>query len=595
MDLSASRSALEAARCHRLRSLGVSEAALKASVLKPLGSQPDDCIRVMQWNLLADGMSDDGFLVRDVLQDWPAGIGNVPTSDGKVVKFDSLLTQMIAARGDSEALETLKSRYSVAEAERNADVIVDWTGRELQIQLQVIAAGRPDFLVFQECDHYGPLSKGLAKLGYSSALPSAEPVTEYEPAHLIGLSPHTAEGAKGFKDAIEAKGHAFLPNTGSAAMNLKLNKDGNRSRVLEAAKKLGVEDQLCDVGGAIKRRSFCGFATGPLLDEAQIDRCSIDDDGVAIFWRIDRWSAASLDVRLFPSGKGGALQVRLREQSCPARHLILIGVHLSSGDDPLSEARRLSEQVDPAGGLRDIVQEAQASGEPVVLSMDANSHPQIGAESDSSVWCSLHGALGASVWDSHFDARGRLLSDAPPDPPVTSNKLRGPLSLQSKKIGLHSYYCIDHVFFNPAELSMAGHALPPEQFSSEVEARGVLNPSLSCPSDHYPVVVDLCWPLRGPAAQLKVASSQPASTYARTAAEMLRGTEDKEPIRDLYISAIGSAIAVAAEVANRLESDGLVKLGRIHTDYQDMREAKPRKGSLWCPRIVIMVQNAKVQ
>lgn len=599
MDLAERQSSLEGARCARLRSLGVSQAALKASELTPAEARKNDCIRVMQWNLLADGMSDDGFLVSDVLQDWSAGSGNVPTSDGNgnAVKFDTLLTQMMAARGDNEALEELKHRYAVPDAKKNAAVIVDWQARELQIQLQVLSAGRPDLLVFQECDHYEPLAKGLAKLGYSSSVSSTK---AYEPAHLTGYRPQTAKGAQEFREAIEKKGFAFWPNAGSTAMNIKLNRGKDRERVLAATRKLGLQSRLLDEHEHhIKRRSLCGFASGPLLDEAQIDRHSIDDDGVAIFWRVDRFTAESMRVHVFPNGTGGALKVKLREVSCSGRHLVLVGAHLGSGDDLISEQRRLTEQVDVAGGLREIVQELREAGEAVVLAIDANSHPQIGGDSGSSVWCSLHEALGASVWDEHFDTTGRHLLHAPPDPPVTSNKLRGPLSGQAKKIGLHSYYCIDHVFFTPSELTLQGHALPPKQFSCVEEARSVLNPSLACPSDHYPVVVDLAWPLKGSAARLKVALGKPASVYTRAAVELLRGKEDQAPGCKLYISALGSAINLASEVATSLEHDGLAKITRIHTDYLDMRETNSRRGSryasvLQCPQITIVVKKANV-
>jgi len=587
VSVSAKCSALEKARRTRLRSLGVSDAALKESELHPLEARPGDCIRVLQWNLLADGMSDDGFLVNDVLRDWPAGAGNVPTTDGEAVRFDTLLTQMIRARGDSDALETLKSRFNVPEAEKNAEVIVDWKARELQIQLQVIAAGQPDLLVFQECDHYGPLSEGLAKLGYTSVLPTAK---SYEPAHLCGLDPHSIEGAKEYRAAIERKGHAFLPNAGSTAMNCQLNRSSNLEKVLPAVQKLGLEEKLLR-DGLIKRRSFRGFASGPLLDEACINPHSIDDDGVAIFWRADRFAVLSLHVRVFPDGNGGALQIRLRERSCEARQFVIIGAHLSSGDDIKSEERRLSEQVDVTGGLCEMVQEVQCAGEPVVLCMDANSHPQIGADSGTSVWHSLHKVMGASVWDSHFDTTGNFLESGPLDPPVTSNKLRGPLSGQAKKIGLHSYYCIDHIFFTPKELSLQGHALPPKQFTSDAEARDSLNPSLSCPSDHYPVVVDLAWPLPGSTVRLKVASGKPASVYVRAAAELFRGAEDKPAASELYIDALGSTVGVAAEVANSLEKNGLGKIARIHTDYQEMQGRGSRPSSLR-PKIVILVKKA---
>lgn len=604
MDLAEARSALEKDRRTRLRALGVSQSALKASELKPVPqAKQDNNVRVMQWNLLADGMSDDGFLVNDVLQDWPAGSGNVPTSDGASVAFNSLLTQMMSARGDSDALEKLKDRYSVKAAESNAEAVVAWEGRLPQIQLQVLASGRPDVLVFQECDHFGPLAEGLAKLGYSCSLPSVDRKTEpYKPAHLAGLNPTSAKGgAAEYREAIEKKGYAFFPNIGSTALNLMLNSSLYREKFAEGARKLGLESQLLDVdkeGCAwIKKRSFSGFATGPLFDEAGVDPLSVDDDGVAIFWRTDRFTADSMKVHLYPNGQSGALQVRLRENSYTGRHLVLLGAHLSSGDDLKAEDKRLSNEVNVSGGLRDICTAAREAHDTVVLSLDSNSHPQIGAEnSGSSCWSSLHGVFGASVWDSHFDKKGDALvcsSETSLDPPVSSNKLRGPLSTQPKKIGLHSYYCIDHIFFTAGDLSMEGHVYPLQQFPSGAEARGTLNPSLSCPSDHYPVVVDLNWPVmvEGNKAHMKVGAGKPASVYARAAAALLQGTEEKKAASELHISALGNAIDTASKVATGLERDGIGIIGRIYTDYVDMRETTRGRGILFCPHMVIVVKN----
>lgn len=510
--------ALEKARRKRLRSLGVSDVAMDKSELKRCREMGPNCIRVMQWNLLADGMSDDGFLVSDIMQDWPAGVGNVPTCDGQSVKFDALLAEIMEARGNEEALEKLKQRYNVPASATNAKVTVDWQARELQIQLQVLAAGRPDFLVFQECDNYGPLSKALANLGYSSALPGSKP---YEPAHLIGYDTSTPEGVEEFRQAIDKKGCAFLPSVSSTAMNIQLNNSTNSDSVIAAAQKLGLADRLVERRKILKK-GFAGLPSEPLLREAQIDPYAIDDDGVAIFWRADRFSVLSLNACLFPcepnSFCNGTLRLRFRESAPAARELTVFGVHLASGDDLKSEARRLKTQVDVEGGLRDMAQDARREGSPVIVCMDANSHPQIGADSGKSVWCSLLPAVGASVWDDHFDTKGNPKISAPPDPPVTSNKLRGPLSGQAKKIGLHSYYCIDHIFFTPGELSLQGHAVPPKQFSSDADARRDINPSLSCPSDHYPVVVDLAWALPSGTATHENAPDRPSSLFSQMVA-----------------------------------------------------------------------------
>ena len=56
----------------RARQLGVSDAALSASrriMVEPrdILAMGDSTLRVLQWNVLADGLSGDGFLVQDVL------------------------------------------------------------------------------------------------------------------------------------------------------------------------------------------------------------------------------------------------------------------------------------------------------------------------------------------------------------------------------------------------------------------------------------------------------------------------------------------------------------------------------------------------
>ena len=182
---------------------------------------------------------------------------------------------------------------------------------------------------------------------------------------------------------------------------------------------------------------------------------------------------------------------------------------------------------------------------PVVLAMDANSHPQItpvaveggeeggeGAER-TSVWRSFRDAH--SVWSAFFDRNdGRFLAktaggvrdggvpllvdvqDASvrksvicrrkssitkgrkgggwPDAwaPVSVNKMRGPDSDQPKKIGLHAYHVIDHIFYNDGETMVQGdaHVIAPVRYGELEQALSALLPTLEMPSDHYPVVVD---------------------------------------------------------------------------------------------------------
>ena len=68
--------------------------------------------------------------------------------------------------------------------------------------------------------------------------------------------------------------------------------------------------------------------------------------------------------------------------------------------------------------------------------------------------------------------------------------MRGPLSDQPHKIGKHVCGVIDHVFFSRHFLG-SRHAWLPLTYATPADARRDLLPSLSIPSDHAPVVVDL--------------------------------------------------------------------------------------------------------
>jgi len=165
----------------------------------------------------------------------------------------------------------------------------------------------------------------------------------------------------------------------------------------------------------------------------------------------------------------------------------------------------LDKQVDKPGGLLDHVRAARAKETALVLVMDANAHPQLVTQKamddsnppvvtepgERSVWRTLHGeSKFSSVWDGHFDASGHSVG---PCPTVTTNKVRGPSTDQVAKIGVHAYCCIDHVYFGSEQLSFNGFPVAPARFPSEEAALFQSLPSLTIPSDHYPVVVDLKW------------------------------------------------------------------------------------------------------
>ncbi|KAL1530872.1 hypothetical protein AB1Y20_001766 [Prymnesium parvum] len=348
----------------RARELGVSEDALRSIGAPRVRAREGAALRVLQWNVLAEGLSDDGFLVRDVL-------------DGAA---DGVSDQAAAER-----------------AKRNHAAVVDWTRRWARM-LEFIAASQPDVIALEELDHMADAQEELRALGYECAVHGKQ----YRPVHEWADA--SARDAARYVQHLRDVGVALAPKTRSNCRKL-----GLRTR----------EDA--------------------------------DDDGVALFWRSDEFDLLS---------DGLAFAV--------------IAAHLSSGVE--NEAARLEE-------LTRLL-EWYDSGTPTVWCADTNSAPD--HEGERTVWKALR-RVASSVWDDFFDKEGRALKQPSP---VTTNKMRGPLSAQKKKIGEHTYGAVDDIFIS-AGVSLRQHAWGPLTYESQEEARTHLLPSLDIPSDHAPVLVDL--------------------------------------------------------------------------------------------------------
>ncbi|KAL1503550.1 hypothetical protein AB1Y20_012029 [Prymnesium parvum] len=372
----------------RARELGVSEEALRCIGAPRVRAREGAALRVLQWNVLAEGLSDDGFLVRDVL-------------DGAA---DGVSDQAAAER-----------------AKRNHAAVVDWTRRWARM-LEFIAASQPDVIALEELDHMADAQEELRALGYECAVHGKQ----YRPVHEWADA--SARDPARYVQHLRDVGVALAPKTRSNCRKL-----GSRTR----------EDA--------------------------------DDDGVALFWRSDSFDLLSLDFLASDDAKRdqGAVRATLRRKS-DGLAFAVIAAHLSSGVE--NEAARLEE-------LTRLL-EWYDSGTPTVWCADTNSAPD--HEGEQTVWKALR-RVASSVWDDFFDKEGRALKQPSP---VTTNKMRGPLSAQKKKIGEHTYGAVDDIFISGG-VSLRQHAWGPLTYESQEEARTHLLPSLDIPSDHAPVLVDL--------------------------------------------------------------------------------------------------------
>eukprot|EP00440_Ansanella_granifera_P076755 gb/GFBE01083287.1/.p1 GENE.gb/GFBE01083287.1/~~gb/GFBE01083287.1/.p1 ORF type:complete len:106 (+),score=40.36 gb/GFBE01083287.1/:1-318(+) len=71
-------------------------------------------------------------------------------------------------------------------------------------------------------------------------------------------------------------------------------------------------------------------------------------------------------------------------------------------------------------------------------------------------------------------------------------------------------------------------------------------------------------------ALMKVTAKKNVGFYMRAAASFLRGTEEKKPVQELRLTALGEAIGIVAAVASRCEKEGLAKMKEVKTDYADV-------------------------
>ena len=162
----------QARRRARLKELRVAEEHIEASVWPSNASKVSGesaPLRVMQYNILADALSDDGFLVKPVLANWPVPTTAVPTADGGEADFHTLLTEMMEAKGNPKALEECQRKYSCSISAENTHAVIDWEARKSQI-ICFIESYSPDVIVLAELDHFDEIQLQLRELGYESQL-----------------------------------------------------------------------------------------------------------------------------------------------------------------------------------------------------------------------------------------------------------------------------------------------------------------------------------------------------------------------------------------------------------------------------------------
>jgi len=86
--------------------------------------------------------------------------------------------------------------------------------------------------------------------------------------------------------------------------------------------------------------------------------------------------------------------------------------------------------------------------------------------------------------------------------------------------------------------------------------------------------------------EMRLSQKNSVGFYIRAATTFFKGTEGKEPVKELKITALGNAINAAVTVATRLEKDGLGQITKVQTAYPEMQNTRAGRS---CAQVIIDV------
>ncbi|KAL3939628.1 MAG: hypothetical protein SGBAC_005675 [Bacillariaceae sp.] len=503
-------------------------------------TKSEKSIRLLQWNILADGLGKDGFLSTEFVpiressaatakkykadefmklvrqakvDDGNSGavqaMNDLKKAEKRMKKLqpqddEEKLKQQVASAKDTVSkskLVNLKKQFERSpELERVDAEILDWNMRYHRIHALLLRAN-PDIITFQEIDHLKQfLDDGIFSSKYTCMLDFK---SNYQIPVYHEDSSKDARRPENFMSELMRAKAAFFPKSYSNAYNFR------------------------------KRDHPSGK--------------DFDDDGVAVFWKTAKFEATELGFLEYPAKAGdskrqGALAVTLRHKK--SNQLInVLTAHLPSGDDVAKEQERLNVLRNPTSefaaqrlcrqdngawkqipyevnqkfdGFLSFIQyytpskDTNQTKSRIIVALDTNSRPCFPLTDTSTtngekanVWNSfLQGTNLESIWvqSSILDLDGKPKN--PKLPFVASvNKMRGPSSAQPSKIGEHQLELIDHIFTNAKNSQIVKEVqisealripLAPLQYpAKEGPAEIQLKPTLTMPSDHLPVLVDI--------------------------------------------------------------------------------------------------------
>lgn len=533
----------------------------------------DSNLRVLQWNLLAEGLVPEGFMMplvsrnhvdrsdqflqkllesgrpedlRTAAKLSSQGYRSYVWREGEEGEHEVMWEEfarmacnmVLAMKGlppsqkEERGLD-LKKKYNpdlsgeqTGQLTVNEKAVVGPEHRVLRV-VWFVSLLKPDVICFQEVDNFSFLASELKQLGYACSSSNAK---EYQPLK-------DREGS--YSERLVQSQWSFAPKSG-----WKRGKSTARHFL---------EKRVKDGGHKAK---FDG------------KEWPIDDDGQAIFWREDRFDIigdpeflvlpGDKDIDSYLDGNSdepgcsqsdqAAVRVLLQFKDLDHRlhrqQFYVCTTHLSSGTD--NEVHRIQQ-------LHHLGRRWARSGLPEIWSLDANtevdfedmdmsqgSQVPIPEESNALQSFMQNNDL-RSVWNSFYSSTRDIW-----DPPVSVWKMRGSASAQPKKVGEDMYQLIDHIFYDGRHLFEQGEqALRLREKKTDDPADRdwlALMPNELLPSDHLPIVWDFHLNVGSPRWEPIVLVSCAEQLFTQLKAQVLQDdpslTDIEEFFKPLYLGGL---------------------------------------------------------
>jgi len=451
-------------------------------------------IKVVNWNLLADGLADDGFVTPITLPATREFEQNVLTlTDSKktingfekldnagdmveswkndhpeFAKYQDKLLELLVWHTDAAAdFDKCSSRDDMDHYIKN----VAYPGRG-PVFTKTLELMKPDIITMEEMDKYQYFLENLS--GYTSAISDD---SQYQRVKFSSVGKSRGEmvaisSTDDYEAYMAQKTHAFMPKLNSNAYSF----NNNRTQI----PKLEAEQSEA-------------------IGKANSNPDEPDNDGSCIFWNKEKYNCQEIDYHRFHPDyelkKGiyksaGVVYARLVDKS-DGTILHVFSTHLTSGNKPADEVERVKE----ISSTMEFIKSKTTDGY-VILGMDGNSYQGFcNGEFDvqTNMYSNLK-AYGLKNYDPVQPDDERYIT-------WSVNKIRGIFSGQIKKIGDYQLDRIDYIATNGNLVQVEDS----DQMKQETKARtvrygqditdsqkkeiyGKMLPNMLNPSDHLPCV-----------------------------------------------------------------------------------------------------------